>query len=184
MFWAPRGRCSGSPIPFAVRSVMYHTQHSRYEDVTCTIARCEIFAHAHQGKHHPQAVNGRLRRPRALRCRWVMSSYEGDHVIAIDDMYITRSTAVSARYTSARNPPTATPSTRDDVTLRGSPAACSLGCEAPQPASCISFIAGMALTHRAEAQLTCRSPICMTRPRGHPQRTQSSCPKYVHRPPR
>ena len=77
-----------------------------------------------------------------------------------------------------------TPSTRDDVTLRGSPAACSLGCEAPQPASCISFIAGMALTDRAEAQLTCRSPTCMTRPCGHPQRTQSSCPKYVHRPPR
>jgi hypothetical protein len=99
-------------------------------------------------------------------------------------MYITHSTAVSARYTSARNPPTATPSTRDDVTLRGSPASCSRGCEAPQPASCISFNAGMVPTNEAEVQLTFASPTCKTRPRGHPQRTQLSHPKYVHRPPR
>ena len=180
---------------------MYTIKHSRFNRICVESERrmppiiifyvskylvdgLKILAHAHQGKHHPQAVNGRLRRPRAPRCRWAMSSYEGDHVIAIDDMYITHSTAVSRTLHIGRNPPTTAPSTRDDVTLQGSPAACSRGCEAPQPASCISFNAGMVPTDGAQVQLTFASPTCKTRPRGHPQRTQSSHPKYVHRPPR
>jgi hypothetical protein len=121
--------------------------------------------------------------PSALRWRWVMYSYDGDHMTAVNPALFIHSTAVSRTLRIGPNLPTTTPSTHDDVTLRRSPAACSRGCEAPQPASCISFNVRMAQTDGAEVQLTFASPTCKTRPRGHPQRTQSSHPKYVHRPP-
>ena len=79
----------------------------------------------------------------------MMSSYEGDHVTAVNTVLCIHSTAVSRTLHIGRNPPTTAPSTCDDVTLQGSPAACSRGYEAPQPASCISFNAGMVPTDGA-----------------------------------
>jgi hypothetical protein len=51
----------------------------------------------------------------------MMSSYEGDHVTAVNTVLCIHSTAVSRTLHIGRNPPTTAPSTCDDVTLQGSP---------------------------------------------------------------